>query len=64
MAAVETIESLRRELNALKDERRLMEDKLRTLIGRIDQAGSDAEPDSTSDAESTTHSYSSSGTGY
>ena len=30
LAAVETIDTLRRELNDLKDERRLMEDKLRT----------------------------------
>jgi chromosome segregation ATPase len=39
MAAVETIEALRKELHELKDERRAMEDKLRNLIGRIDQAG-------------------------
>ena len=39
MAAVETIEALRKELHELKDERRSMEDKLRNLIGRIDQAG-------------------------
>jgi uncharacterized coiled-coil protein SlyX len=39
MAAVETIEALRKELHELKDERRVMEDKLRNLIGRIDQAG-------------------------
>jgi FtsZ-binding cell division protein ZapB len=39
MAAVETIEALRKELHELKDERRTMEDKLRNLIGRIDQAG-------------------------
>jgi FtsZ-binding cell division protein ZapB len=42
LAVVETIETLRRELNELKDERRLMEDKLRHLIGRIDQAGATA----------------------
>ena len=47
LTAVETIESLRREIDGLKAERRLMEDeqrlteeKLRGLIGRIDQASS------------------------
>lgn len=39
LAAVENIAAMRRELNELKDERRHMEDKLRNLIGRIDQAG-------------------------
>ena len=46
MFAVETIDSLRREVEDLKDERRLTEDKLRNLIGRIDQVRdeSPAEP--------------------
>lgn len=59
LAAVETIETLRRELNELKDERRLMEDKLRRLIGRIDQAGSEA----AGDAAGTSQPLSSSGHG-
>lgn len=42
VSAVETIESLRREVDELREERRAMEEKLRGLIGRIDQAGSEA----------------------
>ncbi len=39
LTAVETIESQRREIDELREERRMMEDKLRGLIGRIDQIG-------------------------
>lgn len=61
LQAVETIESLRLELMELKDERRAMEDKLRTLIGRIDQANAEAARDS---AEGAPASLSTSGTGF
>ena len=46
LAAVDSIDSLRREVEELKNERRMMEDKLRSLIGRIDQVGGEpaAEP--------------------
>ena len=67
LSAVDTIESLRKELNELKDERRLMEDKLRTLIGRIDQAGSTGEAarDSSGEAPgSQINPYSSTGRGF
>jgi len=64
LSAVETIETLRRELNELKDERRLMEDKLRTLIGRIDQAGSEAARDSSGEPASPSNPYSTSGHGF
>lgn len=53
LQAVETIESLRLELMELKDERRAMEDKLRTLIGRIDQANAEAARDSADGAPAT-----------
>ena len=42
LAAVNTIESQRREIDELKVERRSMEEKLRGLIGRIDQAGGES----------------------
>ena len=53
LAAVETIESLRTELQELKAERQATEVKLRGLIGRIDQAGGSplAAADSAADAE-------------
>lgn len=55
LTAVETIESQRREIDELKEERRLMEDKLRGLIGRIDQVGGEplSEPVSSSVTEET-----------
>ena len=55
LTAVETIESQRREIDELKEERRLMEDKLRGLIGRIDQVGGEplSEPVSPSVIEET-----------
>lgn len=43
VAAVDTIEALRSEIAELKEERQLMEEKLRGLIGRIDQAGNSHE---------------------
>lgn len=53
LAAVDTIESLRSELQELKEERESTEVKLRGLIGRIDQAGGSppAAADSAADAE-------------
>ncbi|HUJ74232.1 MAG TPA: cell division protein ZapB [bacterium] len=35
-SAVDTIEGLRSELREMKEERRILEDKLRELLGRID----------------------------
>lgn len=35
-SAVDTIGSLRSEINGLRDERRVLEDKLRELIGKMD----------------------------
>ena len=63
LAAVETIETLRKELNELKDERRLMEDKLRNLIGRIDQASSESEAAREGEGAAASSSYSHSGSG-
>lgn len=34
--AVDTIETLRTEINELREERRILEDKLRELIGKMD----------------------------
>lgn len=38
-SAVDTIETLRTEINGLRDERRVLEDKLRELIGKMDGLG-------------------------
>jgi FtsZ-binding cell division protein ZapB len=61
MAAVETIEALRKELHELKDERRAMEDKLRNLIGRIDQAGA---PETTAEQPAAHGAFSNPGSEY
>ncbi len=42
-SAVDTIESLRSEINGLRDERRVLEDKLRELIGKMDGLGQQSE---------------------
>ena len=49
-SAIETIELLRLEINELKEERRLMEGKVRELIERIDNANTGSEPTSISAA--------------
>ena len=45
-SAVDTIETLRTEINGLREERQTLEDKLRELIGKMEglgqQSGSDA----------------------
>ena len=46
-SAVDTIEGLRSELREMKEERRILEDKLRELLGRIDTVehpGNGADP--------------------
>ena len=63
LAAVETIETLRKELNELRDERRLMEDKLRNLIGRIDQVSGESEAAREGEGAAASSSYSRSGSG-
>jgi len=40
-SAVDTIESLRSEINGLREERRELEDKLRELIGKMDNLDRD-----------------------
>ncbi len=52
--AVDTIETLRTEINGLRDERRILEDKLRELIGKME--GLDASADTTQAEENTGNS--------
>ena len=47
-SAIETIELLRLEINELKEERTLMEGKVRELIERIDNASTGSQPTSIS----------------
>lgn len=42
-SAVDTIESLRSEINGLRDERRILEDKLRELIGKMEGLSQESE---------------------
>ena len=48
-SAVDTIETLRTEINGLKEERRILEDKLRELIGKMDNLASPARAESSDD---------------
>ena len=48
-SAVDTIEGLRTEVHELREERRILEDKLRELLGRIEAI------DSTNGASGSTH---------
>lgn len=41
-SAVDTIESLRTEINGLREERLILEDKLRELIGKMEGLGQEA----------------------
>ncbi len=52
--AVDTIETLRTEINGLREERRILEDKLRELIGKMD--GLEAPADSAQAEENTGNS--------
>ena len=48
-SAVDTIETLRTEINGLREERRILEDKLRELIGKMDNLPQDVRAGSTDD---------------
>ena len=45
-SAVDTIESLRSEINGLREERQILEDKLRELIGKMEGLGQDSSSES------------------
>ena len=53
-STIETIELMRLEINELKDERRLMEQKVRDLIKRIEGVDNAAQPASITAASDTT----------
>lgn len=46
-SAVDTIESLRTEINGLREERQVLEDKLRELIGKMEGLGQESGSEST-----------------
>lgn len=54
-SAIETIELLRLEINELKDERKLMEGKVRELIERIDGVSTGSQPTSISASTDSTN---------
>lgn len=43
-SAVDTIETLKTEINGLREERQILEDKLRELIGKMDGLEPSADP--------------------
>jgi FtsZ-binding cell division protein ZapB len=51
-SAVDTIELLRSEINGLREERLVLEDKLRELIGKMEGLGQESGAESTESAES------------
>ena len=50
-SAVDTIETLRTEINGLREERQILEDKLRELIGKMEGLGQQSGSGSAESAE-------------
>lgn len=61
-SAVDTIELLRSEINGLREERQVLEDKLRELIGKMEGLGQESEADAAESSESAESDSSDNGT--